>query len=85
MLPQFNARALDFARRHELPGTVGSDAHAVLELGRALLRLDDFADAAGLRACLPAGTARVRWSPPWFHLLSRYAVLRKRWSGPRRP
>jgi hypothetical protein len=85
MLPHFNARARDFARQYALPGTVGSDAHAVLEMGRAMLRLEDFVDAAELRACLPAGTARTRWSPPWFHLLSRYATLHKRWRGTRRP
>jgi predicted metal-dependent phosphoesterase TrpH len=85
MLPYFNTRAQDFARQHALPGTMGSDAHAVLELGRALLYLEDFEDAAGLRACLPAGVIRARWSPPWFHLLSRYATLRKRWQGARRP
>jgi predicted metal-dependent phosphoesterase TrpH len=34
-----NARALDFARRHNLPTTVGSDAHLVDEIGHAMLCL----------------------------------------------
>jgi predicted metal-dependent phosphoesterase TrpH len=78
MFPGYNHMAQTFARQHDLPGTVGSDAHATMELGRAVLFLDDFRDADGLRACLRTGRQRVRWSPPWFHLLSRYAVWRKR-------
>jgi predicted metal-dependent phosphoesterase TrpH len=78
MFPVYNQRAQTFARQHDLPGTVGSDAHTTLELGRAVLLLEEFSNADQLRACLRAGRPRVRWSPPWFHLLSRYAVWRKR-------
>jgi predicted metal-dependent phosphoesterase TrpH len=85
MLPVYTRWAQDLARQYDLPGTVGSDAHAALELGRAVLYLDDFRDADQLRACLRAGRPRVRWSPPWFHLLSRYAVWRKRQAAARRP
>lgn len=83
MLPAFNRRAEAFARRNGLPGTAGSDAHAAFELGRAVLLVDAFHDARSLRECLPRASAVRRASPPWFHLSSRYAVLRKGWRARR--
>jgi hypothetical protein len=35
MLPSFNWEAQRFAEKHNLAGTVGSDAHAAFELGKA--------------------------------------------------
>lgn len=76
--PSFNRMASDFARKHHLAGTVGSDAHATLELGRSVLLLEPFGDAAGLRRVILGGLPETHWSPPWIHLISRYAKLRKR-------
>ncbi len=73
MLPRFNRQAEEFARRHNIPGTVGSDAHAAFELGRSLLLVDQFEGAEGLRKVIRQGIPRRKWSPPWFHLFSRYA------------
>lgn len=39
-----NARALAFAREHNLPGTIGSDAHTRAEYGQAFARIRPFAD-----------------------------------------
>ena len=78
MWPGFNREAADFAQEHGLPGTVGSDAHAPFELGKATLYLPYFEDAAGLKKALPHGRPRVSLSAPWVHLTSRYAVWRKR-------
>ena len=75
--PEFNRQAGQFAERHNLPGTVGSDAHAALELGRAVLLLEPFQGPKELRSVIRRGIPEVRWSPPWFHLISRYAVLLK--------
>jgi len=75
--PEFNRQAGQFAERHNLPGTVGSDAHAALELGRAVLLLEPFRGPKELRSVIRRGIPEVRWSPPWFHLISRYAVLLK--------
>jgi predicted metal-dependent phosphoesterase TrpH len=77
MSPSFNRLAAAFALEHNLAGTVGSDAHAPFELGRSVLLLDPFEDADGLRRVLRQATARTLWSPPWFHLISRYASYRK--------
>lgn len=79
MLPRFNDLAAGFAHRHRVPGTVGSDAHAAFELGRALLLVEPFEGPDGLRKVIREAAWRVKWSPPWFHLVSRYAAARRRW------
>ncbi len=75
--PSYNRKAAAFAEEHNLAGTVGSDAHAPLELGRSVLLLEPFADADGLRRVIRRATARTLLSPPWFHFISRYAKYRK--------
>jgi predicted metal-dependent phosphoesterase TrpH len=78
VLAEYNKLAMAFAREHDLAGTVGSDAHAPFELGRSVLMLEPFADADGLRRVIRTATPVTLASPPWFHLVSRYAKLRKR-------
>jgi predicted metal-dependent phosphoesterase TrpH len=78
MLPRFNRRAELFAREHNIAGTVGSDAHAAFEVGRSLLLLDQFTGPEGLRQVIRKGIPRVKWSPFWFHLFSRYASISRK-------
>ncbi len=75
--PEFNRQAQAFAKQHDIPGTVGSDAHAPLELGRSVLFLEQFQGPDELRSVIRRGTPKVHWSWPWVHLISRYAVIRK--------
>ena len=77
MLPRFNREARRFAEKHQLAGTVGSDAHVTFELGQALMVLEPFEDAEGLRGVIRQGISNVRRSPAWVRLASRYAVLYK--------
>ena len=77
-LPQFNREARQFAEKHNMAGTVGSDAHAAFELGRSLLLLEQFEGSDEMRKVIRNGIPKVRWSPPWFHLTSRYATIRKK-------
>ncbi len=83
----FNARCLDarmnqsaaeFARQHHLPGTVGSDAHTLGEVGRATLLLPRFSSADELRQVIWQGQQQVRLSSWTVHLESAYARWRKR-------
>jgi predicted metal-dependent phosphoesterase TrpH len=74
----FNHRAMEFAEKHMIAGTVGSDAHAACELGRSVMLMDRFNGPSGLRKAIRSGVPRVKWSPPWFHLSSRYASIRKK-------
>lgn len=73
-----NARALAFAQAHGKLGTVGSDAHSHMELGRAVIEMPAATTAADLVAGLAAGQARTRLSSPAIHLTSRFAKTWKR-------
>ena len=78
MFPRFNRRAGLFAQKHNIAGTVGSDAHAAFELGRSVLLLDQFTGPQELRQVIGKAKMRVKWSPWWFHLVSRYASFKKK-------
>ena len=78
MFAEDNTRALDFARLHGKLGSVGSDAHSHLELGRAVLDMPAAATPADLIAGFAAGRPRTRLSSPAIHLTSRWAKLSKR-------
>ena len=78
MLPSFNRAARQFAERHNIAGTVGSDAHAAFELGRSLMSLHPFEGPVELRDVIRNGVPRLRWSPPWFRLTSRFASILKK-------
>jgi predicted metal-dependent phosphoesterase TrpH len=75
---QFNRQATEFAEKYDIPGTVGSDAHAAFEVGRSFLKLDPFQDADGLLQVIRKAVPTTRWSPPWIHLTSRYATVTKK-------
>ena len=83
----FNARCMDmrpnhaareFAYAYNLAGTVGSDAHTALEVGRATQLLAEFSDADGLRTVIRGAQETVRLSSPFIHLASRYATTLKK-------
>lgn len=78
LYPRFNRAARRFAEEHDIAGTVGSDAHASFEVGRSLMRLDQFEGPEEMRKVIRNARFETRWSPPWFHLSSRFAVIRKR-------
>jgi predicted metal-dependent phosphoesterase TrpH len=78
MSPTFNRLAQDFARLHDLASTVGSDSHALFEIGKATLLLPDFHAAQGLRAVIRQGQPHVSLSAPWVHFTSRYASWYKK-------
>ena len=75
LLTSFNTRSLEFARAHGLPGTVGSDAHTAFEVGQAVLLLDPFQDAAGLKESIRSAASECNKSLPLVRLISRYAAL----------
>ncbi len=77
MLSKYNRQAQEFAQRHHLAGTVGSDAHAVFELGRSILLVEPFEGPDDLRRAIRTAEFDVKWSPPWMHFASRYASFIK--------
>ncbi len=78
MNPRFNREAGQFAEKHNIAGTVGSDAHVTFELGRSLMFLEPFTGPDELRKIIRSGTPNVRWSLPWVHFTSRYATIYKK-------
>jgi predicted metal-dependent phosphoesterase TrpH len=78
MFPRFNEEARKFAEKHNIPGTVGSDAHAAFEVGRSVLKLQPFQDGDGLRQVIRWGEPVTKWSLPWIHITSRYASVTKK-------
>ena len=78
LLPRMNAQAQEFAHRHGIASTVGSDAHALFELGRATLTLPQFNSARELRQVIRQGVPQTRKTGIHARVASRYAVLRKK-------
>jgi predicted metal-dependent phosphoesterase TrpH len=78
-----NDQAAAFAQTHNLPGTAGSDAHTLREVGRATLSVPAFQSAADLRAVIRQGRVEARLSSPFIHLTSTYARIYKQWHGNR--
>jgi hypothetical protein len=73
-----NLKAAAFADQHGLLETVGSDAHSLIELGRATLTMPGFLNAEGFKNALKVADSDARLSSVFVHLLSRIAVIRKR-------
>lgn len=70
---EWNMQAFEFASEHGKPGTVGSDAHALFELGKAGIRIPAFESPDDLRRVLGQGKVEAELSSPLVHLGSRYA------------
>ncbi len=73
LLPVFNRRAVEFAAAHKLPGTAGSDAHLLVEVGRAALELPEFSDTKTLWHSIKSGQVVGGLSPFWVHFGSTWA------------
>jgi predicted metal-dependent phosphoesterase TrpH len=72
--PGFNWNANAFAKHHSIPGTSGSDAHTLSEIGAATLLLDQFHDAVSLRKVIRNAKQNNRLLGLWVHLASRRAA-----------
>jgi predicted metal-dependent phosphoesterase TrpH len=76
--PYFNSRAKTFANQHNMLGTVGSDAHSIYELGRATMLISEYEDTGEFRESLSQAGFEIRRSSLFVRLMSRYAVLHKK-------
>ncbi len=75
---QPNQAATAYANAHNLPGTCGSDAHILSEVGAARQELRPFRNAAELKQVIQKSRQIQRLSPFWVHFASTYARFRKR-------
>lgn len=73
-----NRSAVEFAAKHNISGTAGSDSHSLVELGRMGLTLPDFQDAKGLREALKNAVPFGKESSIFVRASSRYAFFSKK-------
>jgi len=76
-----NKRALEFARKHDLPVSAASDAHSARELGRSYVEMAPFTNPSDFLKSLRSGVLVGRLSNPLIHLVSRYATMRHKIRG----
>jgi predicted metal-dependent phosphoesterase TrpH len=65
--PQSAQKSLAFARRHNLPGGAGSDAHALCEIGNAYVEIPEFTDKESFLDALRQGEIGGHLSGPFVH------------------
>lgn len=78
IFPQDNEKALAFAEKHGLIGTIGSDAHSRVEYGRALARMQPFEGAGDFLASLRTAEFVRRYSSFFVHFHSKTAKWSKK-------
>jgi predicted metal-dependent phosphoesterase TrpH len=78
MFAEDNVKALAFAQKHNLTGTVGSDAHSRIEYGRAMVRMQPFEGASDFLLSLRAAQHVNRYSSWFVHLNSKTAKWSKK-------
>jgi predicted metal-dependent phosphoesterase TrpH len=71
-LPRYNARALDYARRHRLLAGAGSDAHTLGEYGHAYVDIPPFSTPVEFLESMRRGTWKGRLSSPLVHFRTRF-------------
>lgn len=81
-----NDRALAFARQHDLAMSAGSDAHTLLEIGRAYVEIGPFDTAqqflAALRSCNVAGqlsSRLIHLGSTWARVAKSIPIVRNKW------
>ena len=86
IIEAFNARspldlptikAQEFADKHGLAKSAGSDAHSTLEIGRAYVEMPEFEGKDGYLQALRAGTITGKKSSVFIHFLSVWARIKK--------
>lgn len=73
-----SARALQLAQSHGLPGTAGSDAHVVKEIGRSFMELPEFNDIEHFQLALREGRVFGQRTSPLVHFCNFRSRLAKR-------
>ncbi|MGP8081006.1 MAG: PHP-associated domain-containing protein, partial [Dehalococcoidales bacterium] len=74
---QTNQKAVNFAQEHNLPGTAGSDAHSIAEIGSVAVELNDFNSPPEFLAALKAAKIEGKRASPFIHFNSTVAKIKK--------
>lgn len=75
--PEDNRRALEYARTHDLAMSAGSDAHTLMEVGRAYMEVPAFSSADEFLVALRQGKVNGVLSSKLIHLGSTWARVAK--------
>ncbi|MFH1031691.1 MAG: PHP domain-containing protein [Chloroflexota bacterium] len=76
-LPQDAAKAQAFARKYNIPETIGSDAHTPNEIGNTYIEILKFDGKDDFLQVLKQGKVHKRISNPLVHLSSTWAKMKK--------
>jgi len=79
LLPRFNSEARALAREHGLPGTAGSDAHSLIEIGVTYVEMPVFHGQDDFLQSLTQAEVHGQVSFPLVHLSSTLSKGVKRW------
>ncbi len=75
--PEDNRRALEYAKAHNLAMSAGSDAHTLMEVGRAYMEVPPFSTADEFLVALKQGKVNGVLSSKLIHLGSTWARVAK--------
>jgi predicted metal-dependent phosphoesterase TrpH len=75
-ISSFNKRAREFAQKHNLAGSAGSDSHSIAEIGNVAMEMPDFNTPQELLQALKSGTISGKRSSPFVHLHSTWAKIK---------
>jgi predicted metal-dependent phosphoesterase TrpH len=78
MYSYHNNMARDLAAKRKLLASAGSDAHTLGEIGRTYVEMPDFTDKEGFLKALAQGKIIGHAAPPWVHVQSTWAKIRKK-------
>jgi predicted metal-dependent phosphoesterase TrpH len=76
-IPRDSNKARDFARKHDLPGTVGSDAHSPGEIGHTYIEMSAFDGQEDFLKALREGKIHRHRSSPLVHFSGIWAKIKK--------
>jgi len=76
-----SAKAQTFAQKYDIPGTVGSDAHTIGEIGNAYTEMPEFNGRDDFLQALRAGKVMGHRTNPLIHFVSGWAKLKSRLKG----
>ena len=71
-------KALDYALRHEIPATAGSDSHTLGEIGRTFVEIDDFDTPDQLIEVLKNGRISQHKASIFVHIISTITKIKRK-------
>ncbi len=76
-----SAKAQAFAQKYDIPGTVGSDAHTIGEIGNAYIEMPEFNGRDDFLQALRTGKAFGHRTNPLIHFVTAWAKLKSKLKG----